>query len=154
VHYVAQNFDAIYRKDNSKTGDAYDLVVNHPADDCKNGRLIVSIERDTDGDYYDVRSTMRTRADQFKNKEALWERAGASTSSAEADPLSPEGQNDKDSVARSKPENNTQEALPKVEDPDLLHQSKPEDTRGGFDPITRNILLGDKSDFTTFALFG
>lgn len=34
---------------------------------------------------------------------------------------------------------------------ELLHQSKPEDARGGFDPITRNILLGNKSDFTTFA---
>jgi hypothetical protein len=39
----------------------------------------------------------------------------------------------------------------KVNGDDILHQSLPENVRGGYDPITRNILLGDKSNFTTFA---
>ena len=96
VHYVGQNFDAIYRLENSTDGgEAYDVVVKDPPESGKHGRLIVRIEKDAEGNYYDVRTVMEMRPDRFKNKEPLWERTGASTpsdSERTESPLGPRGQ--------------------------------------------------------------
>lgn len=43
------------------------------------------------------------------------------------------------------------QGTPPAKGGDILRQSEPENTRGGFDPVTRNIMLGDKANFTTFA---
>jgi hypothetical protein len=51
--------------------------------------MIVELEPNESGKFYDVKTATPCRDDQFKNQKPLWERAGTSTTSAEANPLLP-----------------------------------------------------------------
>jgi hypothetical protein len=90
VSTIARSFNAIYR--HAGEGRALDVVLK----DAQRGMLIVQLEPSADGDFYDVKTATPIRSDQFKNKKPLWERAGPSASSAEADPLNPKGQSNSD----------------------------------------------------------
>lgn len=158
VHYVGNNYDAIYETKGSEKGKAYDIVVRDGVSGTKNhGRLIVRIEQDPDGNYYDVRSAMPVRPGRFKNHIPLWERAGASTPSAEANPLGPWGQSVESSVTplaadsgRTVANDHTKHAPENPaghdSDKEILHQQ----SRGGFDPSTLTTMLGEKADMSTF----
>lgn len=52
-------------------------------------KLIVRLEPSPNADFYDVKTTTPIRSDQFKNKKALWERTGPSTSFVETNSLNP-----------------------------------------------------------------
>lgn len=92
VEHIAKNFDAVYPRPRG----ALDLVLS----DGDHGRMIVSLEPHGKGDYYDVKTATPSREDQYKNKKPLWERAGTSTTPAEAGPLHPRGQGGESSIAQ------------------------------------------------------
>lgn len=92
VASVAANFTAIYQR----PGSALDVVF---AESGTGQRLAVQLEPSVDGDFYDVKTASPIRADQFKNKKPLWERAGTSTPTAmESSPPSPRSQSGSASV--------------------------------------------------------
>ncbi len=92
VASVAANFTAIYQR----PGSALDVVF---AESGTGQRLAVQLEPSVDGDFYDVKTASPVRADQFKNKKPLWERAGTSTPTAmESSPPSPRSQSGSASV--------------------------------------------------------
>ncbi len=71
--------------------------------------LIVKLEQDASGEFYDIKTATPIRSDQLKNEKPLWERAGPSASTVENSPTYPSGQNGPSSVANqsedSKPKN-------------------------------------------------
>ena len=92
VASVAADFTAIYQR----PGSALDVVF---AESGTGQRLAVQLEPSVDGDFYDVKTASPVRADQFKNKKPLWERAGTSTPTAmESSPPSPRSQSGSASV--------------------------------------------------------
>lgn len=88
---IARNFGAVY----PRAGRALDLVLDADA----RGLLIVQLEPDASGDFYDVRTATPIRRGQYARKEPLWERAGPSVSPESASsPLDPKGQSGTDNV--------------------------------------------------------
>jgi GGDEF domain-containing protein/2'-5' RNA ligase len=81
VEHVAKNFDAIY----GRARGSLDVVLS----EGEHGRMIVHLEPDASGDFYDVKTATPSRDNQYKNKSPLWERTGTSTPLAEASPLFP-----------------------------------------------------------------
>jgi hypothetical protein len=67
------------------------------------GRMIVQLEPDPLGKFYDVKTATPSRDNQYKNKKPLWERAGTSTTPAEAGSLHPRDQGGADSVSQEVP---------------------------------------------------
>jgi hypothetical protein len=59
IQQVARNFDAIYRRGT----DALYVVLS----EGDHGRMIVRLEPDASGAFYDVKTAMPSRDDQFKN---------------------------------------------------------------------------------------
>ncbi|WP_263567533.1 hypothetical protein [Paracoccus sp. DMF] len=90
VQTVAHDFTAVY----GRAGRALDLVL----DAGTRGLLIVQLEPDPSGDFYDIRTATPIRPGQYQRKAPLWEKAGPSTSPAEASPLDPKGQSDTNNI--------------------------------------------------------
>ncbi|ARJ70433.1 PLxRFG domain-containing protein [Paracoccus contaminans] len=89
VSQVGRGFQAVY----ARQGRALDPVM----DDGKKGLLIVQLEPDASGDFYDVRTATPIRRGQYAKKKPLWESAGPSVSPIDG-PLDPKGQNGTDNV--------------------------------------------------------
>lgn len=105
VAAVAKDFNAVYARD----GAGLDVVLENG----KTGqRLMVQLEPHPDGDFYDVKTASPVRADQFKNKKPLWERAGTSASTTQGSSPFPRDQSGEASLAPMAKERNVEGETP------------------------------------------
>ncbi len=105
VAAVAKDFNAVYARD----GAGLDVVLENG----KTGqRLMVQLEPHADGDFYDVKTASPVRADQFKNKKPLWERAGTSASTTQGSSPFPRDRSGGASLAPTAKERNVEGEAP------------------------------------------
>lgn len=128
VDDIARNFDAIY----AGKGRALILAKRTPA----RGHMYVQLEPDEGGAFYDVKTATPSREDQFKNKKPLWERAGPSTSAAEAATVDPSVQSGNNNMRSDGEEFNQPDGGVGA--------------RGSFDPADDTIRLFRQSNLSTF----
>ncbi|MCL2661226.1 MAG: hypothetical protein FWD64_12030, partial [Acidobacteriaceae bacterium] len=83
AEHISRNLDAIYERPRDPNG--LDLVTRKG----RTGRMVVSLEYNHEGHFYDIKTAHPTREKQFANKIPLWDGTGTSPSNAEAHPLLP-----------------------------------------------------------------